>query len=142
LMEKLYYEIEEEGKNAKAAGLIKKYDNYFYYLQINHGLSKLNINEAQKYSYHQFQDHNERLGKTWTPFTMTTKMLEEAGEVAEVVLGLEGIKPKGSYSREMLGRELSDLMYNVFIIAETYDIDLDSVYRQTIDKYAKLLFKE
>jgi NTP pyrophosphatase (non-canonical NTP hydrolase) len=73
---------------------------------------------------------------------MTTKMIEEAGEVAEVVLGLEGVKPKGSYSRKMLGRELSDLMYNVFIIAETYDIDLDSVYKQTIDKYAKLLFKE
>lgn len=131
-----------KGKSAKAAGLIKKNDNYFYYLQINHGLSKLNINEAQKYSYHQFRDHNERLGKTWTPFIMTTKMIEEAGEVAEVVLGLEGVKPNGSYSREMLGRELSDLMYNLFIIAETYNIDLESVYKQTIDNYTEYLFKE
>ena len=139
---KTYYKIAGEGKGAEAAGLTKTNDNFFYHLKISHGLSRLNINEAQKYSYHQFRDHNERLGKTWTPFIMTTKMLEEAGEVAEVVLGLEGVKPKGSYSREMLGRELSDLTYNIFIIAETYDIDLESVYKQTIDDCEEYLFKE
>lgn len=73
---------------------------------------------------------------------MAAKMLEEAGEVASVILGLEGIKPKGTYSEEMLGRELSDLLYNVFIIAETYDIDLEHVYKQTIDKYEEYLFEE
>jgi len=94
------------------------------------------------YSYAQFMEHNKRLGKTWTPFTMTTKMLEEAGEVASVVLGLEGVKPRGVYTKEMLGRELSDLLYNIFIIAETYSVDLDSVYQPTIDKYEESLFKE
>ena len=71
---------------------------------------------------------------------MATKMLEEAGEVASDILGLEGIKPKGAFTKEMLGRELSDLLYNIFIIAETYDIDLESVYIDTIDKYEDHLF--
>ena len=71
---------------------------------------------------------------------MATKMLEEAGEVASDILGLEGIKPKGVFTKEMLGRELSDLLYNIFIIAETYDIDLESVYIDTIDKYEDHLF--
>ena len=71
---------------------------------------------------------------------MATKMLEEAGEVASDILGLEGIKPKGDFTKEMLGRELSDLLYNIFIIAETYDIDLESVYIDTIDKYEDHLF--
>lgn len=102
----------------------------------------LKISEAQTYSYKQFTDHNEQLGKSWTPFIMATKMLEEAGEVASVILGLEGIKPKGDFSEEMLERELSDLLYNVFIIAETYDIDLEHVYKQTIDKYEEYLFEE
>ncbi len=73
---------------------------------------------------------------------MATKMLEEAGEVASDLLGLEGYKPKGNYTEEMLGRELSDLLYNIFIIAETYGIDLESVYTHTIDKYEDYLFKE
>jgi len=69
-------------------------------------------------------------------------MLEEAGEVASDIIGLEGYKPKGKYTEEMLGRELSDLLYNIFIIAETYAIDLESVYTQTIDKYENYLFSE
>ena len=72
---------------------------------------------------------------------MATKMLEEAGEVAEVILGLEGIKPRGNFSDEMLGRELSDLLYNIFIIAETYEIDLEYIYKHTITKYEENLFK-
>jgi NTP pyrophosphatase (non-canonical NTP hydrolase) len=103
---------------------------------------KLKISEAQTYSYRQFIDQNERLGKSWTPFVMATKMLEESGEVASVILGLEGVKPKGDFSDEMLGRELSDLLYNIFIIAETYDIDLEHVYKHTIDKYEEYLFEE
>jgi len=102
----------------------------------------LKISEAQTHSYRQFTDHNERLGKTWTPFTMATKMLEEAGEVASAILGLEGIKPRGNYTETTLGRELSDLLYNVFIIAETYHIDLEHAYKQTIDKYEEYLFKQ
>ena len=73
---------------------------------------------------------------------MTTKMLEEAGEVAADIMGLEGYKPKGNYTEDMLGRELSDLLYNIFIIAETYDIDLESAYKRTIEKYEDYLFRE
>jgi len=29
----------------------------------------------------------------WTPFVMVTDLLEEAGEVAAIVKGLEGFKP-------------------------------------------------
>jgi NTP pyrophosphatase (non-canonical NTP hydrolase) len=100
----------------------------------------LKISKAQTHSYRQINNHNERLGREWSPFLMATKMLEEAGEVASDILGLEGIKPKGDFTKEMLGRELSDLLYNIFIIAETYDIDLESVYIDTIDKYEDHLF--
>jgi NTP pyrophosphatase (non-canonical NTP hydrolase) len=73
---------------------------------------------------------------------MVTKLLEEAGEVAGEILGLEGIKPIGEYSSSTLGRELSDLLYDIFIIAEAYGVDLESMYPATIDKYEKHLFKD
>jgi len=100
----------------------------------------LKISEAQTHSYKLFTDHNTRLGRTWTPLTMATKLLEEAGEAVSVILGLEGLKPKGEYTRDMLGRELSDLLYNILIIAETHNIDLEKACRQVIDKYEDHLF--
>jgi NTP pyrophosphatase (non-canonical NTP hydrolase) len=51
-------------------------------------------------------------GKGWTPFVMVTDLLEEAGEVAAVVKGLEGFKPpEKPKTKEMLATELSDLLY-------------------------------
>ena len=102
----------------------------------------MRIGEAQRYSYQLFLDQNRRLGRSWTPFVMVSKTLEEAGEVSEVVLGLEGIKSREGYTREMLGRELSDLLYNVFIIAESYGLNLEEFYKPTIDKYEEKLFKK
>ncbi len=40
---------------------------------------ELKISEAQRYSYNQFTEINKILNKNWTPFTLATKMLEEAG---------------------------------------------------------------
>ncbi len=46
----------------------------------------MKISEAQTHSYKLFTDHNTRLGRTWTPLTMATKLLEEAGEAVSVIL--------------------------------------------------------
>jgi len=100
----------------------------------------MKINEAQKYSYNLFLEQNKRLGRPWTPFIMVSKMLEEAGEVSEAILGLEGIKSGEKYTKEVLGRELSDLLYNILIIAESYEINIEKFYKPTIDKYEEKLF--
>jgi len=103
---------------------------------------ELKISEARKYSYNQFTEINKILNKNWTPFTLATKMLEEAGEVASVIMGLEGFKPPDKpMTHKMLGKELSDLLYDVLLIAETYDVDLENIYRETIDAYPKYLIK-
>ena len=52
---------------------------------------------------------------------MVTDLLEEAGEVAAVVKGLEGLKPPDKpKTKEMLTKELSDLLYIIFVLAEHY----------------------
>jgi NTP pyrophosphatase (non-canonical NTP hydrolase) len=83
---------------------------------------------------------NEKLdpqrGKTWTPFAMVTGLLEEAGEVASAVKGLEGFKPPDKpKTKEMLATELSDLLYKIFILAEHYGIELEEPFVQTINGY-------
>jgi NTP pyrophosphatase (non-canonical NTP hydrolase) len=67
---------------------------------------------------------------------MVTDLLEEAGEVASVVKGLEGFKPpEKPKSKEMLATELSDLLYIIFVLAEQYGIELEESFLQTVNDY-------
>jgi NTP pyrophosphatase (non-canonical NTP hydrolase) len=67
---------------------------------------------------------------------MTTDLLEEAGEVASVVKGLEGFKPpEKPKTKEMLATELSDLLYIIFVLAEHYGIELEDSFLQTVNDY-------
>jgi NTP pyrophosphatase (non-canonical NTP hydrolase) len=67
---------------------------------------------------------------------MVTDLLEEAGEVASVVKGLEGFKPPEKLkTKEMLATELSDLLYIIFVLAEQYGIELEESFLQTVNDY-------
>ena len=67
---------------------------------------------------------------------MVTDLLEEAGEVAAVVKGLEGFKPpEKPKTKEMLATELSDLLYMTFVLAEHYGINLEETFLQTVNDY-------
>jgi NTP pyrophosphatase (non-canonical NTP hydrolase) len=67
---------------------------------------------------------------------MVTDLLEESGEVASAVKGLEGFKPpEKPKTKEMLATELSDLLYIIFVLAEHYGINLEEVFLQTVNEY-------
>ena len=111
-------------------------------------MPRTTIAEAQKASYELFKEiterrnQNEHKSMTWTPFALVTNLLEEAGEVASVVKGLEGYKPPDKpKTKEMLGVELSDLLYTVFALAETYGVDLEQSYQQTTCGYRTRFLK-
>jgi len=96
--------------------------------------------DAQHLCWKNFRKINENLdparGQGWTPFVMVTDLLEEAGEVAAVVKGLEGFKPpEKPKTKEMLATELSDLLYIIFILAEHYGINLEESFLQTVNDY-------
>jgi len=70
------------------------------------------------------------------PFVIITDILEEAGEVASIVKGLEGYKPpEKPKTNEMLATELSDLLYGIFLLAEHYNVSLDEAFPRTIKSY-------
>ena len=69
---------------------------------------------------------------------MATDLLEEAGEVAAVIKGLEGFKPADKpKTKEMLATELSDLLYIIFVLAEHYGVELNKSFPQTVDGYMR-----
>ncbi len=100
----------------------------------------ITLSDAQKLSAKIFREINEKLdmirGKGWNPFVIVTDILEEAGEVASVVKGLEGYKPpEKPKTKEMLATELSDMLYAIFVLAEHYGIKLEEAFLKTIKGY-------
>lgn len=100
----------------------------------------LTLRDAQHFCWKSFRKINDKLdfkrGKEWTPFVMITDLLEEAGEVASAVKGLEGFKPpEKPKTKEMLGTELSDLLYIIFVLAEHYGIELEEIFPETVNNY-------
>ena len=98
------------------------------------------LSDAQHFCWKTFIKINksldEKRGRPWDPFVMVTDILEEAGEVAAAVKGLEGFKPPDKpKTREMLATELSDLLYMIFVLAEHYKIDLGELFLQTVNDY-------
>ena len=96
--------------------------------------------EAQKLSARIHKKINREIevakGKGWNPFVVVTDILEEAGEVASVVKGLEGYKPpEKPKTKEMLATELSDLLYGIFLLAEHYNIALEEAFSRTVKGY-------
>jgi len=102
----------------------------------------LTLSDAQKLSAKIFREINEKLdvirGKGWNPFVIVTDILEEAGEVASIVKGLEGFKPpEKPKTKEMLATELSDLLYGVFVLAEHYNLNLEESFVKTVEGYKR-----
>jgi len=100
----------------------------------------LTLRDAQHLCWKNFRKINDVLdkqrGSGWTPFVMVTDLLEEAGEVASVVKGLEGFKPpEKPKTKEMLATELSDLLYIIFVLAEHYGINLEEAFMETVNDY-------
>jgi NTP pyrophosphatase (non-canonical NTP hydrolase) len=98
----------------------------------------LTLRDAQHLCWKNFRKIDDALdlerGKGWTPFVMVADLLEEAGEVASVVKGLEGFKPPDKpKTKEMMATELSDLLYIIFVLAEHYGIELEDAFMQTVN---------
>jgi len=102
----------------------------------------ITFTEAQKLAWQVSQEVNKEKKQDRPPFVVVADILEEAGEVASVVKGLEGYKPpEKPKTREMLGNELSDLLYSVFTLATMYGIQLEDTYVETVKGYRKRFLK-
>ena len=100
----------------------------------------LTLQDAQHVSWKIFKKINAKLdaerGRPWDPFVIVTDLLEEAGEVAAVVKGLEGFKPpEKPKTKEMPAKELTDLLYGVFVLAEHYGVNLEETFLEHVNDY-------
>lgn len=75
------------------------------------------------------------------PLALVTDLLQEAGEVAAAVKGSESSTPvEKQKSKTMLAKELDDLLYCVFVLAEHYGLSLEESFLEHVnDNLLRLL---
>ncbi|WP_297550393.1 nucleotide pyrophosphohydrolase [Thermococcus sp.] len=75
------------------------------------------------------------LGGYWKPFEMLAALMEELGELADAMLGYEGVK--GKATKDKLQEELGDVLFALICIANHYGIDAGKALRASVEKYQK-----
>lgn len=71
-------------------------------------------------------------------------LMSEVGELADAMLEYEGAKEKGtrdSKGKDEVADALADILYNIFLIANHYDVDLDIEYEKVLSDVEERLKK-
>ncbi|AEC51514.1 putative regulatory protein [Pyrococcus sp. NA2] len=76
----------------------------------------------------------KRMGGYWTPAQMLTALVEEVGELADVILSFEGVKGRRDHAK--LREEVGDVLFALICIANYFKIDIEGALRETIKKYS------
>ena len=74
-----------------------------------------------------------KMGGYWTPSQMLTALVEEVGELADVILSFEGVK--GVKDHDKLKEELGDVLFALICIANYFEVDMEDALMETIKKY-------
>ena len=73
----------------------------------------------------------------WPPLSMLASLVEEVGELAREINAKEKIKKKkGMESEGDIGLEMADILFSLICLANHYKIDLESKFREVIEKYS------
>jgi NTP pyrophosphatase (non-canonical NTP hydrolase) len=80
----------------------------------------------------------ERYGRAWTREEIMLGFLGDVGDLAKLVQGKEGVRPRPDLD-EALAHELADCLWCVMTLADAYDVDLESAFNETMDHLGALL---
>ena len=73
----------------------------------------------------------------WPPLSMLASLMEEVGEIAREINHREKIKKKKrTEPRTDIGLELADVLFSLICLANHYDVDLESKFREAMEKYS------
>jgi NTP pyrophosphatase (non-canonical NTP hydrolase) len=81
------------------------------------------------------QRENDRYGRSWTPQEVMLGFLGDVGDLAKLVQGKAGVRPRDDLDAA-LAHELADCLWSVLVLADTYDVDLEGAFEETMGALA------
>ena len=77
---------------------------------------------------------NAKIGNhTWGPKDRVLGLVTDIGELAELVMAKEGMRHVDDMEVK-LEHELSDCLWSILVLADTYKIDLERVFMRTVSE--------
>jgi len=71
----------------------------------------------------------------WKPHEIITRLTEEMGELAREINHVHGPKKKKSTEEDNeIGDEISDIIFTLFCLANSHNINLDESFKKTMKK--------
>jgi NTP pyrophosphatase (non-canonical NTP hydrolase) len=74
-----------------------------------------------------------RYGRAWSNEEIMLGFLGDVGDLAKLVMAKEGVRTMSEVDTK-LAHELADCLWCVLVLAQRYEIDLQSAFCQTMDE--------
>ncbi|WP_206686074.1 MazG nucleotide pyrophosphohydrolase domain-containing protein [Kribbella qitaiheensis] len=72
-----------------------------------------------------------RYGRSWSREELMLGFLGDVGDLAKLVQGKEGVRPRADLD-EAFAHELADCLWSVIVLADAYEVDLESAFVRTM----------
>lgn len=72
-----------------------------------------------------------RYGRSWTREELMLGFLGDVGDLAKLVQGKEGVRPRDDLD-EAFAHELADCLWSVMVLADAYEVDLEGAFVRTM----------
>jgi NTP pyrophosphatase (non-canonical NTP hydrolase) len=86
-----------------------------------------------------FGDYEEgKVGKRWSRQDIMLGFVGDVGDLAKLVMAMEDLRQIDD-KEEKLAHELADCLWSVLVLAQMYDIDIETAFNKTMDELEVIL---
>lgn len=72
-------------------------------------------------------------GRTWTREEIMLGFVGDVGDLSKLVQANEGVRQIDD-AKDKLAHELSDCLWSIMVLADLYDVDLETEFARTMDE--------
>ena len=74
-----------------------------------------------------------KYGRSWTTEELALGFMGDVGDLMKLIQAMNGVRAIPD-EREKLGHELADCLWSVVVLAQAYEVDLETAFLKTMDE--------
>ena len=100
-------------------------------------LAKRAIRIRQLYA----ESEKVRYGRSWTREEIMLGFVGDVGDLSKLIQANEGVRQIDD-AKDKLAHELSDCLWSIMVLADLYDVDLESEFLHTMDEIEQSIHQD